>query len=299
MQFHERETMHQVMRRQGRCPIDPNQFYNEALTRVKHDRDAANQMRAEWNWTAARRPYYSVWPAVIPMLTRLNLAVDSGCVQLPLNDLLVRLPKENNPLVFESAGQKHAIKTILASHQKIHPATDLNALTDGMGLWLDFGEVHNNMPIFTFVNYRLTPGKSLEDDLKYLPAHPSMSRGISVASTITTDCIRLVCTIALIADDPDLIKPDVLSNDRAKYDQTGDQKYVDKARRRGKVGWNIGEGIEQCPHYRRPHLGLRWTGPGSLVPKIVPIKGAIVNRQRASAVPTGYLDDEEAERTTP
>jgi hypothetical protein len=38
--------------------------------------------------------------------------------------------------------------------------------------------------------------------------------------------------------------------------------YVDKAHRRGKVGWNVGRHIEVAPHYRRPHMALVWTGTG-------------------------------------
>ena len=57
-------------------------------------------------------------------------------------------------------------------------------------------------------------------------------------------------------------------------------KYVDKAHRRGKVGWNVGRHIEVAPHYRRPHMALVWTGTGRAVPKIVPTAG----QRRASGV---------------
>jgi hypothetical protein len=33
-------------------------------------------------------------------------------------------------------------------------------------------------------------------------------------------------------------------------------KYVAKAHRRGKVGWNAGRRTEVAPHYRRPHMTL-------------------------------------------
>ena len=33
-------------------------------------------------------------------------------------------------------------------------------------------------------------------------------------------------------------------------------KYVAKAHRRGKVGWNVGRRIEVAPHFRRPHMTL-------------------------------------------
>ncbi len=49
-------------------------------------------------------------------------------------------------------------------------------------------------------------------------------------------------------NDPDAITPDVPADDRQKYEASGDQKYVDRAHRRGKLGWNVGQQIEVMPH---------------------------------------------------
>ncbi len=92
----------------------------------------------------------------------------------------------------------------------------------------------------------------------------------------------------LLENDPEIVSPDVLSKDRDKFDRTGEQKYVDKAHRRGKVGWDVGRHVEVAPHYRRPHMALVWTGRGRAVPKIVPRRGTIVHRQAVELVPTGF-----------
>jgi hypothetical protein len=34
--------------------------------------------------------------------------------------------------------------------------------------------------------------------------------------------------------------PDVLADDRTKFEASGDHKFVEKAHRRGKVGWDVG-----------------------------------------------------------
>jgi hypothetical protein len=49
-------------------------------------------------------------------------------------------------------------------------------------------------------------------------------------------------------NDPSISSPVVLADDRAKYEASGDQKYVDTAHRRGKVGWDEGKRIEVMPH---------------------------------------------------
>ena len=83
----------------------------------------------------------------------------------------------------------------------------------------------------------------------------------------------------------------MLSKDRDKFESTGDQEYVEKAHRRGKVGWDAGRHVEVIPRYRRPHLMLAWTGTGRTVPKIVPRRGTIVHRQAVEKVPSGFGDE--------
>jgi hypothetical protein len=99
--------------------------------------------------------------------------------------------------------------------------------------------------------------------------------------------VRLCCCLCLLENDPEIISPDVLSKDQDKFDQTGDQKYVEKAHRRGKIGWDVGRHVEVAPHYRRPHMMLAWTGPGRAVPKIVPRRGSIVHREMVEKVSSG------------
>ncbi len=69
---------------------------------------------------------------------------------------------------------------------------------------------------------------------------------------------------------------------------SADPKYVDKAHRRGKVGWNVGKRMEVVLHYRRPHMALVWTGRGRAVPKVVPRRGSVVHRDKLEKVPRGF-----------
>jgi hypothetical protein len=78
--------------------------------------------------------------------------------------------------------------------------------------------------------------------------------------------------------DDEIISPDVLADNLAKLDASGDPKYIDKARCRGKIGWDVGKHIEVIPHFRCPHMMLAWTGRGRAVPRIVPRKGGVMHR---------------------
>ena len=112
--------------------------------------------------------------------------------------------------------------------------------------------------------------------------------GVAIPDSIICDCIRLCCSLCLLENDPEVIFPDVLADDRAKFEQTGDQKYVEKAKRRGKFGWEVGRHIEVIPHYRRPHMALVWTGRGRAMPRIVPRRGSVVHREVVGKVPSGF-----------
>ena len=133
----------------------------------------------------------------------------------------------------------------------------------------------------------------MERSLAGLPKRPSAEVGVQIPDTMIADCVRLCCSLCLLENDPEIISPDVLSKDRDKFDQTGDARYVEKAHRRGKVGWNVGRHIEVAPHYRRPHMALVWTGTGRAIPKIVPRKGSVVHRELVEKVPSGFGGKEE------
>ena len=245
------------------------------------------QMHNERDWEKARRPYYNMWPSIIPMLTRLNLDIDSDLIQLPLPALCIRFPKDaaKNPLKFEWKGDE-------VSRPLHHAGRDQR----------------RHRPLGTG-GHRGSHGRRRRADL-HLPQFPPQAGpdrgaksiaglgkvgcfprfGVQVPDSLIMDCIRLCCSLCLLENDPEIISPDVLADDRAKFEASGDQKFVDKAHRRGKVGWDVGKHIEVIPHFRRPHMTLVWTGSGRAVPKIVPRRGSIVHREAVEKLPSGFGD---------
>jgi hypothetical protein len=263
----------------------PRAFYETALGGALAMQSAQFffQLNNERDWEQARRPYYNVWPSIVPMLTRLDLDLDSALIQLPLPALCVRLPKQHNPLTFEWRGQPFQIRSML-----------MGDMGDGQAIsvLIDVGETMNNgmfdMPVYTYSNFPRREGLTVEQSLAGLGRNVLADIGVQVPHELITDCVRLCCSLCLLEHDPEIISPDVLRKDRDRFDQTGDQKYVDKAHRRGKVGWDVGRHVEVAPHYRRPHMMLAWTGSGRAVPKIVPRRGSIVHRSKVEMVPSGW-----------
>jgi hypothetical protein len=285
MDFHTFTTLREACKRSG-IPDDPEDFYKMVFADAVKMRSGQffGQITNERDWEKARRPYYSVWPSIVPMLTRLNLDLDSSLIHLPLPALCIRFPKDKNPLTFDWKGKETSIQCMLMG--EINEGRGISILIDvgeGMSDGKDFG-----VPIYTYRNFRRQEGLTVEEAIRELGSNELGELGVQIPEDLINDCVRLCCSLCLLENDPSVIEPDVLSKDRSKFEQTGDQKFVSKAHRRGKVGWNVGRQVEVAPHYRRPHMALVWTGRGRAVPKIVPRRGSVVHRAKVEKVPSGF-----------
>ncbi len=285
MNFHTYTTTREACKRSGAVE-DPEEFYRVASADAVKlgSGQFLGQLCNERDWEKARRPYYNVWPSIVPMLTRLNLDLDSGLIKLPMPALCVRFPKEKNPLTFDWKGEETSIRCMLMG--------DMN---DGKGIsiLIDVGEVMGDgsdfgVPIYTYRNFRRESGLTVEAAIRELGRNALSELGVQIPEPLVMDCVRLCCSLCLLENDSSIISPDVLSKDRGRFEKTGDDKYVDKAHRRGKVGWDVGRHVEVAPHYRRPHMTLVWTGTGRAVPKIVPRRGSVVHREKVERVPSGF-----------
>jgi hypothetical protein len=284
MQFFSYTTTREACKRSGAID-DPEEFYRLAFAdAVKMGSGQfLGQLHNERDWEKARRPYYNVWPSIVPMLTRLNLDLDSGLIKLPMPALCVRFLKEKNSLTFDWKGKETPIHCMLIG--------DMNQ-GKGISILIDVGEVMGDgelgVPIYTYRNFRRESGLTVEAAILELGPNTMAELGVQIPEDLINDCVRLCCSLCLLEDDSSVIEPDVLSKDRSKFEQTGDKKFVAKAHRRGKVGWNVGRQVEVAPHYRRPHLTLVWTGAGRAVPRVVPRRGSVVHRAKVEIVPSGF-----------
>ncbi len=270
---------------EDRLANDIDQFYKQTLTDSAGMGSAQffNQMLNERDWEKAHRPYYNLWPSIVPMLTRLDLDLDSDLIRLPLPALCIRFPRDpaKNPLKFDWKGKEVTVRCILMG--EINQGTGLSVLVDIGELMGEIG-----VPIYTYRNFPRRPGLTVEQSLASLGTKGLFADiGVQVPDSLVMDCVRLCCSLCLLENDPSIISPDVLADDRAKFEASGDQKFVDKAHRRGKVGWDVGKHIEVIPHYRRPHMALVWTGHGRVTPRVVPRRGSVVHREVVEKLPSG------------
>jgi len=289
--------------------------------RNKLDRPDYNIMNLhhDWDmlWAADRRPYYTVYPSLIPMLTKLRLdKVQGPDITIPhgLKSLSIRFAVGH-----ELDGRVRTIWVNEVDHMRIldSDGTVLKGcdLSRGISLGIDYGEVQKGFPVYLIRGFPLAKGSTVEESLERLHTRGRTglqlqgedpesqqaieetsdgldSSGDELSRETIRNCVRLACTLCLIGDNPDLIKAEVLSKDRHRVSQDNIEKLVEKAKRRGKLGWSVGRDLEVIPHYRRPHPALVWTGKGRTIPKIILRAGSIVHREIVGRVPTGYEGDD-------
>lgn len=298
MKFHEYDTLFNSSRKHG-WSGSVNDFYvqaaNKMMSLAKNTQGEASGKiicGAENDWINSGRPYYKVWPSIIPAFLKVRFGVPTGEIDLPgdLCTLLIRFPDTTIPVV-------PGLRTILF--------TIFSAGVIGRQLFMLVKSMEHGKNWAQYQALVLRPNETIEDSMNQWK-HPCCVRvqdGTVVEQSpqvLATDyllnCLRIAVSICLLHHDPSIIQPDVLADDRNRFDRSTDpaerQRLVDKAARRGVVGWRIGEEYEVCPHFRRPHFALRHTGPHGTVPKIVPVRSCIVHRKKVTDVPTGYMTPE-------
>jgi hypothetical protein len=273
-----------------------DQFYEKAIDIGIEAKDpfVFRHASLEHTWQKCQKPYYNIWPAIYPLFRTVKLDIPCSAIHAPYESILLRLPEssENNFLRFG----KHSPRTILFGHQEVAASLKSKELARGLVMAVDFGETGTDgSTVYTLKLFPLRDDLTVDEAANVLPFHESWREGLQIPQHAMTELVRLCCCVCLLGEDPELITPDVLSKDRAAF-QLANAEYkkviVDRAKRRGKHGFHVGQSVEQSPHYRRAHLATVWTGKGRQVAKIVLRKGAVVHRNKLSQVPTGFRPED-------
>jgi hypothetical protein len=153
-------------------------------------------------------------------------------------------------------------------------------------VWLDYGERSEAGPLMTYQQILLLEENTVAEALKQLRIdEESMAYGANIPKDVTHRAITLAVACALVSRevDEDLITPDVLARDWSKYLETKDEKYVERAKRRGKFGWCVGRVHCMSPHWRSEHwMYLKPGVAGRTRGRYVRRRGTMVRRDVAS-----------------
>lgn len=287
MKWHEYETPHQRTRHLSPS-VPESKWFDVVCSQYdagQMDVFSYRHCQGSVLWNADKRPYYNVYPSVAVSLSRTSL--DLPCHAI--TDSLQRLPARLS-VRYQVGGELRAgrsqIADIFYSYSNITLDGDAPQGNGIISLWVCDKADAAKPKVYSHFTVPLLNGETVEEGIERLGLNCDKHGFDRRKGTVA---LRTVVCLALLHSDPEIISPVVLNAHREKFEKTGDPKYIEKAAKRGVVGWEVGRDIEVGPHYRRPHFGIRWTGKGAKEPKLVPVKGSIVHRKKVGEVPTGYL----------
>lgn len=216
------------------------------------------------SWYAYKRPYYILYPAAEEAFSRIKL--ESKFIEFVVSECVNKWPAKDEIL------KKNVVMPCLAVH------------TERYGYLVSFDRtIEENIPGFTIT--RVTENTKRLDDKVMSFVFPQNFEDVEINSAL------IICMFLYMTGDAEFAERLLLSKDEKRHPRGEDyERAVERAIRRGKNGWSIGKDWDSIPHFRRPHFGIRWTGKGGKIPKLVPIKGSFVKRSEMLKVPTGYLD---------
>lgn len=218
---------------------------------------AYNQASTELDWHNRGRPYYKIYPALLPMFLNTKLDVPGKYLHAPFSSFLIRLPQGHGcegltaegrelQLIFVTEVAKGDTLELLEPIEHEHMFI----------LWMNFGEVYEGMPYYIFQTMKFRPGESIESAVNRQRQpekvdQESLSIGIDITDEIINNCVRLTASVCFLATGADrIVEPDVLTRDLQRYIEAkrGEnpervQQLHDRAQRRGKQGWTLGREI--------------------------------------------------------
>lgn len=268
-------------------------FYNDAImTTIAHQSlFEYKQAELEKGWLEGKRAYYNIWPAIIPMAMKVKLDIPCSDIHID-RTILLRLPEKDHDIKEDGV----VVRTILFGQQQVSTEKGSTTKIPGLAVMFDIGEKTDGINIYTFKVFPLRPDLSVYDAMYVMPFHESFEYGQKISDKLINKVIQLCCCVCLIGDDPELVTPDILSKDAEKYERaTIEQKKIieERAKRRGKNGFDLGKQMEVSPHLRQSHLALFRVGKGRKNYIIKRRKGSIIHKSKITKIPTGFEENQD------
>lgn len=244
MEFFDLVPAFDFYKRRGSTFTRP-EFAQEVVRQIKgmrrgaeHEAHEILRFQSEDIWTDLGRPYFKLWPEIIPTLTDVSVDVPADYLKLPYSTFLLRLPKTGSPLILDD---EYQVRSLLVTE------------VDGPScrfvyLWIDIGETEpTGLPMLHWHRLRCEPTGTIEESFggKWMANLP----GVRIPDNLAKRCLRLAVSVCFLSTGMDrLIEPDILSKDLADYiearkrNDNGTVRTIEeRAFRRKGPGWNVGQ----------------------------------------------------------
>jgi len=247
--------------------------------KTTEDEALVMQVKTEEHFIRNKRPFYRLYPGITEALTKIGIEKhDISKIHPPVNPLSLEFPADS-PLI---AGTRKIVNILFGEFK------------DTDSLFIEYRSHVDTFGVIMFPREKETIMHLIGD---------TKEESDRETNKVVLQIVFGVCMIPQA--DVDLIKPLVLNRDKEKFASTGDIKFVERARRNGVNGWDVGWDVpteeemkilrqqhgepgRKSPHWRMGHFAIRHTGEGRSIPVIRWIKETFINKDIWKEVPTGY-----------
>lgn len=243
-----------------------------------------NTINIENLWISDGRPYYEVYPSVADFISKLdlNFTPNQLCMPHNLKALLLKFYDGHDP--------NYILFTITYTDTSTIFSYVVNQGYGDAGIGMMQYSI--SVPNDCTIDQEL---KLIYSSVFIETVESCSAEQRAVAQTRWDAIVKLfkiIGTICLIGSDPDLIEPQILTNDLPKLNNHNINSLIDKAKRRGKFGFSLGKKLESIPHTRRPHMYWQAYGPKHSLRRYRTRKGSVIHKDKITNVPTGFEENE-------
>lgn len=263
MEFYEVNTAYDLFKKEYGYK-DPKAFYKDVIAEANRWKISGGEPRfffiphinfraltIEACWYEKRMPYYKIWPGVFDTFIKTRLDIKAELLKFPHNAFAIRLPKTTEPLLsFDYQGYVAVIKSIIivGGFKEIvregFVTIDIRVIYDG------------NNPEYPYPgSFHKIVSMSVDDiieeglGIREVSGNDMEGKQFSIPFEIVDACFRLtVATMFLATGSHKVLEFDVLAKHLQAYKEIKEtnavkrKEYENKAKQKGKFGWNIGSG---------------------------------------------------------
>lgn len=232
--------------------------YDEYFIDRKNQQESAgvpaHRLIAERMWSEDGSPYYNVHPKMVSSLCKVDMKkIPSNLIRMPhgLNAVNIRFSQKHDEFTLHDKELTNprlnqqfqdATKGMILSGSHVHGILMVN-LNKSVLFIVDFNiYTGHNQPVYTI--YAIAPNENdtLEDAINKAKGSDRSKSYNDVIDNV----MRLCVSIGFLSDNPVICEPDVLSKDRSAFESGDDKRrkvIIERAKRRGKIGYNVGTDI--------------------------------------------------------
>lgn len=200
---------------------------------------------AEDLWLKNASPYYNIHPKLVAKLCKMDLTkIPSNLFKMPHDLQAVNVRFADFHPEFTITENEFAKGPFQGVHIPIGTAVTSVLMAElkdrqnqrNLAFVIDFNVFHQKQPIYLVFRAELNDKDSLQSIIQN-------AQGTKGSITVINRLLKLVATVGFLADNPTLTQADVLNKDKAKFTSANNsqkQIIIDRAKRRGKFGFNVG-----------------------------------------------------------